>query len=270
MSTTIGNTAGAAIALPMPNTPPATGCGHGKTPPITPAPVPAPQPYPMPDPYIGPVPPAPPANDMWSLQGQSTKSIARGILEMYDADRNGTVSTDEAVRVERDYGYGGQFYGTGFPGFGGTQVDVYSMTKLLFNADANKNGKVGINELSRHLRSFDTGDSWGMMVPDQLGKGGKPLGVNGKGDGVISGSEFQRFMEKSGEQHIGSWQEPSYYGYDYIYGPGYPSDSTPSQPADHQHGAQLARTATGGAAPAAAPAAAAAAPASSQAADTGD
>jgi hypothetical protein len=213
--------------MPMPNTPRATGCGHGTAPPITPGPVP--MPHPMPDPgIIGPVLPAPPANDMWSLQGQSTKDIARGILDMYDADRNGTVSTDEAVRVQRDYGFGGLYYGHGFPGFGGAQVDVYSMTKLLFNADANKNGKVGINELNRHLRTFDTGDSWG-SIPTQLPKGVKPVpGSNGKGDGTLSGSEFQAFMQKSGERHIGSWQEPSYYGYDQGYGHDYRADMVPA------------------------------------------
>ncbi len=208
-------------------------------------PLPTPMPMPEPDyfnppigkPPIGyPIPTKKPTN-MWHLEGRSIRDIAKGIVAMYDQDGDGRVSAQEAVRVQRQhakydgwYGYGGpraqdlaaspatadlkpgmemqvhpDAYPRHFAPFGGTQVDVYSMTQLLFSADRNHNGKVGVAELARHLRTFDKGDNWSQPPTSKNHKAPKTAG-----DGKLTGSEFAAFMTRSGEHHIGSWTEPGY------------------------------------------------------------
>lgn len=160
----------------------------------------------MPPPGMPPM--APPG--MHGLSGGTTRDIARGIVELYDRDHSGTISSDEAVRVQREYGgfNGGMIQ---LPGFGGQSVDVFSMTKLFIKADANRNGRVGVNELSKVLQGFDTGDRYRGVLHqmggvEQLHDGFRKTA----GDGRLSGSEFDRFMQDLGEQHVGSWQEHSH------------------------------------------------------------
>ncbi|MCB0880178.1 MAG: hypothetical protein KDC46_14490 [Thermoleophilia bacterium] len=143
-----------------------------------------------------PTPIQPTPRSMWDLEGGSIRDIARGIITLYDQNGDGRVSGAEAVRVQRDNSNG--FW------YGGTRVDVYSMTKLLFAADRNHNGMVGVGELTRHLRTFDTGAGW-------YGIRGTKFGRGGSGDGRLSGSEFSRFMQQSGEQHVAGWYENDWY-----------------------------------------------------------
>jgi hypothetical protein len=205
--------------LPNPHFPhrnPHQHCGHRPVPPTGPGPFPDHLPPSGPGPMPFPAPPVPggygPARPttMQQLAGRSIGDIARGIIALYDADGNGRISADEAVRVQRQHG----MHGLMIPGGGGTRVDVYAMTRLLVSADANGNGKVGVGELTRFLRRFDTGDNWSSK-----------FGVRtGAGDGRLTGSEFQRFMERAGERHVAGWNEPSWgykdpwYGWDSMYG----------------------------------------------------
>lgn len=209
--------AGAATAIPAHRGPRQGGCPH------EPKPKPGPDHVPMPMPMPGPVPlpprgrpPIPPPGHgtppmappgMHGLSGGTTRDIARGILELYDRDHNGTISSDEAVRVQREYGgfNGGMIQ---VPGFGGHTVDVFSMTKLFIKADANRNGRVGVNELSKVLEGFDTGDRYRGVLHQMGGLEQLHGGLRKTaGDGRLSGSEFDRFMQVLGEQHVGSWQE---------------------------------------------------------------
>lgn len=239
--------AGAAAAIPSQHYAPKGGCGHQPKPmpmPLPgpgPVPLPHPEPMPMPHPDYGTPPMAPPG--MYALSGGTTEEIARGIVELYDQDRSGTISAEEAVRVQRDHGgfNDGMIQIPSKFGFGGgsTTVDVFAMTKLLVKADTNHNGRVGINELTKTLKQFDTGDDYpSYSLPHGPGGPGGPEqhikkpGAKTAGDGRLSGSEFDRFMMELGEQHIGSWQEPSYWG-DYGFDKGFPLPGPGVPPAVH-------------------------------------
>ena len=187
--------------------------------PIKPVPAPLPSPTPV------------KVTSMQQLEGRSIRQIAEGIINLYDQDGDRRISAAEATRVQRQHDYGFLDYGygpenglaaadAGSPGdlneldtfmhkappyYGPTRVDVYAMTKLLFAADANHNGKVGVAELARHLRTFDKGDSWNGAVLDKFGR--KPVVNRTAGDHRLTGSEFWSFMKTSGEQHVAGWTE---------------------------------------------------------------
>lgn len=174
------NAIGGAGAMPTQHYAPTGGCGH----------------HPTPKPPHLPPPPAPPIG-MHALGGGTTRGIALAIVRLYDGDRNGVISAEEAVRVQRDHGGAIQL-----PGFADQTVDVFAMTKLFVTADADHDGRVGVSELSNVLERYDTGDTWSMKgrFPGQH----LPIGVS---DGRVAGSEFQRFMSQLGEQHVGSWRD---------------------------------------------------------------
>lgn len=187
----------ARAALPAPPNHAMPGChgGGGFPPPFDP---PFDPPFPPKDPIrLDPIRYRAFPQRMWDMSGRTTKDIASGIVRMYDQNRDGVVEASEAVRVLRSPQQYGAIQGAMSHWFGGQQVDVYSMTKLLFGADTNHNGKTGTHELQKLLGRFDTGDTW------MWGRRHRP----GASDGRLSGSEFSAFMAKYGEQHVGSWRE---------------------------------------------------------------
>lgn len=197
------NAIGAAAPMPTQHHSPSGGCGnHPPAPRPVPLPGPGlePMPMPMPMPDHHPAPPVGPPIGMQELRGESTRDIARGIINLYDGNRDGAISSEEAVRVQRDHG---GFHGSPFQLPGGHSVDVFAMTELFVKADANRSGRVGVNELTKVLSRFDTGDQYRQLTE---------LRPPSEGDGRLTGSEFDNFMSQLGEQHVGSFDEPAYAG----------------------------------------------------------
>lgn len=168
---TVSGTTGATIPASGGATKPVDGGG------IAPAPSPYPQPV------------YPPT--MWDLQGSSISDISKGVLALYDRDGNGSISGKETTRtVTYDYGWGYSY------------TETLSIDRLVKAADANHDGRLTSNELTRALRRFDTGDQYGNYDPALVGTLPNKGRERTAHDGRLSGSEFSDMMNRVGEYNI--------------------------------------------------------------------
>lgn len=155
---------------------------------------------------------------MYQLDGRSIGDIASGILELYDANRDGRISASESTRTVYRPWYGIPPLDGGAEPVGpvkdsnyytGGYKETYSIDRLIHAADVNGDGSLSRQELQRALRRFDTGDTWGavrMLDASNPIELPKPGGDRTAHDGILSGSEFWAFMDRLGERNI------SYYG----------------------------------------------------------